>query len=101
MKTYTLSEIEDKYIGYKGTPERDAYEKEFELFLIGETIKQARKKKQLTQEQLGELIGVKKSRISKIENGKNLSFDAFLRIFRAMGIGVKLQLENMGEMELC
>lgn len=101
MESITLDELKDKVYGYKGTPERDAYEKEFELFLIGETIKQARKKKQLTQEQLGELIGVKKSRISKIESGKNLSFDAFLRIFRAMGIGVKLQLENMGEMELC
>ena len=101
IKSYTLSEIEDKYIGAKGTPERDAYEAELEQFLIGETIKQARKKKQLTQEQLGELIGVKKSRISKIENGENLSFGAVLKIFRAMGISAKLQLENIGEMALC
>lgn len=101
MKMITLDELTDKVIGVKGTSERDKFDAEFEQFLIGETIKQARKKKQLTQEQLGELIGIKKSRISKIENGENLSFGAVLRIFRAMGISAKLQLENIGEMALC
>ena len=101
MKVYTMEEVEDRFIGKKGTPEREKFDAEYEEFLIGETIKQARKNKQLTQEQLGELIGVKKSRISKIENGENLSFGAVLRLFRAMGISAKLQLENIGEMALC
>ena len=55
MKTITLDEIEDKYIGKKGTTERDAYDREVELFVIGETIKQARESKSLTQENLGEI----------------------------------------------
>ncbi len=101
MKTISLDEIEDKYIGKKGTPERDAYDREVELFVIGETIKQARESKSLTQEKLGEMVGMNKSSISKIENGRNISFDAFLRIFKAMGISVKMQLENIGEMSLC
>lgn len=101
MKVYTFEEIEDKYIGLKGTPERDQYEKEFELFRIGETIKEARKSKSLSQEQLGALIGVQKSRISKIENGKGISFETFLKIFRAMKIPVKLQFGNMYELALC
>jgi len=101
MKSISLEELEDKVFGCKGTPKRDKYEADFEEFLIGETIKQARKNKQLTQEQLGELIGVKKSRISKIENGENLSFAYVLRIFRAMGISAKLQLENIGDLQLC
>lgn len=45
MKTITLDEIEDKYIGKKGTSERDAYDREVELFVICETIKQARESK--------------------------------------------------------
>lgn len=101
MKSISLEELEDKVFGPKGTPDRDRYDAEFEQFLIGETIKQARKQKQLSQTQLGELIGVKKSRISKIENGENLSFGAVIRIFKAMGISAKLKLENIGELALC
>jgi DNA-binding XRE family transcriptional regulator len=101
IKEYTLEEIEDEMIGPKGTPERDRYESEYEQFLIGETIKQARKQKQLTQAQLGDLIGVKKSRISKIENGENLSFGAVIRVFKAMGISATLNLKNIGELALC
>lgn len=101
MKSISLGELEDKVFGPKGTPERDRYESEFEQFLIGETIKQARKQKQLTQAQLGELIGVKKSRISKIENGENLSFGAVIRVFKAMGISATLSLKNIGELALC
>ena len=35
MKTKTLSELEDKYVGKQGTPERDAYEKELFYLMIG------------------------------------------------------------------
>jgi HTH-type transcriptional regulator/antitoxin HipB len=47
MKTYTLDEAKDKYLGKKGTAERDAYENELRLDLIGEAIKQARKERTL------------------------------------------------------
>ena len=56
MKTYTLDEVKDRYLGKKGTAERDAYENELRLDLIGEAIKQALKKRDLTQTKLGELI---------------------------------------------
>ena len=68
MKTYSLDEVTDKFVGKKGTPNRDSFENELKLDLIGQTIKQIRKERNLTQEQLGELIGVKKAQISKIEN---------------------------------
>ena len=90
MKITTLEELNEQVFGKKGTPKRDEFEKEIELVRIGETIKEARKSKSLSQEQLGALIGVQKSRISKIENGKGISFDTFLRLFRAMKIPVKL-----------
>lgn len=62
MKSYTLDEAENLLIGPKGTTERDEYEFELKLELIGDMIKIARKKK-LTQEQLGELVGVKSPNI--------------------------------------
>jgi len=71
MKTYSLSEMEDKYIGKKGTKERDEYEYELRMDLLGQMIRTTRKEKKLTQEKLGKLIGVNKSQISKLENNAN------------------------------
>jgi DNA-binding XRE family transcriptional regulator len=99
MKTYTLAEVKDKYLGEKGTEERDAYENELRLDLIGEAIKQARKERKLTQTQLGELIGVKKAQISKIENNlTDARFETILKVFRALKANVKFSVE-MNESE--
>jgi len=66
LKTYSLDEITDKFIGKKGTLKRDAFENELRLELIGDAIRKARKERNLTQEELGQLVGVKKAQISKI-----------------------------------
>lgn len=63
MKTYSLEELTNKHLGKKGTPKRDAFENELRLELLGQTIKKVRKERNLTQEQLGELVGVKKAQI--------------------------------------
>ena len=85
MKTYTLEEVTDKHIGKKGTPERDAFDEELRVDLIGYKIKDIRKQRNLTQEQLGELVGVKKAQISKIENSlTDARFDTILKVFRAL-----------------
>ena len=86
MKFFTEEEILDMHIGKIGTPHRNQFEDEFNTFLIGEAIKEARKKKQLTQEQLGNLVGVKKEQISKIESGKNLTLNTISRVLHAMGL---------------
>lgn len=101
MKFYTLEEIEDKLIGKKGTPERDKYEADMHSFIIGDAIKQARQSKNLTQEELGKLIGVQRAQISRIENGKNLTVSTITRVFQAMGISVKLEIGNLGKIALC
>lgn len=50
----------------------------------GQTIKQLRKEQNLTQEQLGEIVGVQKAQISKIENCiKNARFETILKVFDA------------------
>lgn len=100
MKFYTLEEIEDKLIGKKGTPERDKYEADMHSFIIGDAIKQARQSKNLTQEELGKLIGVQRAQISRIENGKNLTVSTITRVFQAMGISVKLEIGNLGKIAL-
>ena len=64
MKTYSLENLTDKYIGKKGTKKRDKFEHELRLELLGQAIKQARQERKLTQEELGEIVGVKKSQIS-------------------------------------
>ena len=58
LKTYSLEEVTDKYIGKVGTKKRDAFEYELRLDLLGEAIKQARQERKLTQEVLGKLEGV-------------------------------------------
>ncbi|MCF8335401.1 MAG: helix-turn-helix transcriptional regulator [Bacteroidales bacterium] len=60
-------------------------------------LKQLRKERNLTQEQLGYLIGVKKSEISKIErNTRNMTIGTVMRIFKALNANVKfvVELEN-------
>ena len=94
MKTKSLDEITDKYIGKVGTPERDAFEDELRLDLIGQAIKQARKERNLTQAQLGELVGVQKAQISKIENSTtDARFSTIMKVFEILGATVKFNVE--------
>ena len=94
MKIYTLDEVQDTLIGKKGTPERDLFEYEFQMDLIGKAIKQTRQERNLTQEELGKLIGVQKAQISRLENNAgNVTMDTLLRVFTALKAKVKLQVE--------
>jgi predicted transcriptional regulator len=94
MKTYTLEELTDKYIGKVGTKEREQFEFELKLDILGEMIKKARKEQHLTQEQLGELVGVQKAQISKIEtNAKDVRFSTIMRVFEALKAKVKMSIE--------
>lgn len=94
MKTYSLEELTDKYIGKIGTKKRDEFENELRLDLLGNAIKQARKEKNLTQEQLGELVGVKKAQISKIENrATDARFSTILKVFNALDVKVNFNWE--------
>jgi len=94
METYTIDEVQDKLIGKIGTPDRDKFEFELQMDLIGKAIKQTRKERNMTQEELGKLIGVQKAQISRIEsNASNVTIDTLLRVFRALQAKVKLQVE--------
>jgi DNA-binding XRE family transcriptional regulator len=98
LRIYTLNEAKDKYIGKVGTEKREKYEYELKLDLLGEMIKQARKERHLTQSQLGELIGVQKSQISRIEtNTKNVTIETVLRVFRALKAKINFNVELLDE----
>lgn len=94
MKTYSLEDLTDQYIGKKGTPKRDSFENELRLEFLGQAIKEARKERHLTQEQLGELVGVKKAQISKIENSAtDARLTTILKVFTALGAKVNFNVE--------
>lgn len=100
MKTITLEELKDKSLGKVGTPERDKYEQELRVELLAEKIKQLRKNRNLTQEQLGVLVGVQRSQISKLEsNTGNVTIGTLLKIFSALKAKVRFEIE-MEQFEL-
>lgn len=87
-----LSEVVDEVWGEKGTPERDAMEaqlkEDIQAYFVGEAIKKARLKQNLTQEELGERVGVKRSQICKLESGKSsMTLSTMSKIFKALGFG--------------
>ena len=55
----------------------------------------------MTQEELGRMVGVQKAQISRIENDKNLTFATVLKLFKAMNISVKLDIDKLGRVALC
>ncbi len=94
FKTVSLDTMIDKHIGKRGTPKREAFEHELRIELLGQAIKQARKERNLTQEQLGELVGVQKAQISKIENSvKNARLETIMKVFEALGAKVNFNVE--------
>jgi len=98
MKTYSFDEAKDKYLGKRGTDKREKYENELNLELIGEAIKTARKERNLTQEQLGKLVGVQKAQISKIENNlTDARFETILKVFKALNAKINFNVELLNQ----
>lgn len=104
MNFIDFEEILDRDLGPVGTPERDNFERSVDeavhAYRLGEAIKQARLSKNLTQEQLGERIGVQKAQISRLERGKSVSLANITRVFKAMGIPVALEMSGVGKVAL-
>lgn len=92
MNLTPLSVVVDEVWGEKGTPERDAMEaklkEDLQAYYIGKAIKAERLKQNLTQEELGAKVGVKKSQISKLESGKCIiTLPTMSKVFKALGFG--------------
>lgn len=99
MELIPFEDILDKFYGKKGTPLRDEHERKVQdavyAYRIGEAIRDARKRENLTQEQLGERVGVKKAQISRIERGYSVTIPTMRRVFKALGFpSASLDLGN-------
>lgn len=97
MKTYSLSDMKDEFIGKVGTEKRDKYEYELNMEVLSFMIKKARQERKLTQEQLGQMVGVQKAQISKLENSANsATIDTILKVFKALNaeINFNVKIEN-------
>ncbi len=98
MKTVSLEELTDQPIGKRGTPKREAFEYELRLDLLGRAIKEARRERNLTQEQLGILVGVKKAQISKLENSlTDARFETIIKVFKALNAKINFNVELLNQ----
>jgi DNA-binding XRE family transcriptional regulator len=94
LKTVSLESMIDNHFGKIGTTPRDSFEQELKLDLLGYAIKEARLHHNLTQEQLGKLVGVQKAQISKLENNfTNARFDTVIKVFNALNAKVNFKVE--------
>ena len=104
MKFIDFEETLDRDLGPVGTSKRDNFERNVDeavhAYKLGEAIRQARLSLNLTQEQLGEKIGVQKGQISRLERGKSISLSSITRVFKAMGIPLSLEMGKMGKVAL-
>jgi len=88
----TFDELLEREHGEIGTESRNIFEEKAQMFIISEMLKEARSEANLTQEQLAEKAGTKKSYISKIENAKgNIQLSTLIRIFET-GLNRKIGL---------
>ncbi len=93
LKTYNLDEITDRHIGKRGTPKREAFENELRLELLGEAIRQARLERNLTQEELGRIVGVQKAQISKLENSwTDARLETIIKVFKALNAKINFNV---------
>jgi HTH-type transcriptional regulator / antitoxin HipB len=88
----TFSEVLDEKYGKLGTKTRAAFEQKSKSFIVGELIKETRHQAHLTQEELADRTGTKKSYISRVENGKaDIQISTLFKILEE-GLGKKVSL---------
>ncbi|MFN0048910.1 MAG: helix-turn-helix domain-containing protein [Cytophagales bacterium] len=88
----TFEEHLDVRYGEIGSKKRTDFEIKAKAFAIGEVIKEERRLTSMTQEQLAEKTGTKKSFISRIENGhSDIQLSTLYKLFE-IGLGRKITL---------
>lgn len=87
-------QVNQEFSGYGPPPGIDVFESGLDKKSMGTLLKTLRKHKKLTQEQLGKLIGVKKTEISKLERGdRNLTIGRLIQLLDALLVTTKLKVE--------
>lgn len=94
LEVFSFDQIKDEFIGEIGTERRIQYEQELQIEMMGEMIRKVRTERNLTQEQLGKLIGVQRAQISKLENNTtNVTIETILKVFGALKAKVNFNVE--------
>ena len=97
INSVTLDELKNEFIGKAGTKKRNKYEYELNMEVLSFMIKKTRLQQNLTQEQLGLLVGVQRAQISKLESSANsATIDTILKVFKALNaeINFNVKIEN-------
>ncbi|OGX89032.1 hypothetical protein BEN49_01355 [Hymenobacter coccineus] len=98
LNLVAFNDLEDELFGAPGTSERTEYEDRVTLELLPKSIREYRLRNHLTQDQLGERLGVQKSQISKLErNSSNVTIDTLRRVFKALNVEVKILLQPLAQ----
>lgn len=105
LKTTPFKVVLDEFYGNVGTPRRDNFERRVSEAVytakIGESIKAERIRQNLTQDELGERVGVRKAQISRLEHGYSISLPTISRVFQALGVtSAFLDLGSAGRVAL-
>jgi len=88
----TFDEHLNKRYGPIGSEKRTEFEIKAKAFAIGEVIREERRLAHMTQEQLAEKTGTKKSFISRIENGhSDIQLSTLYRLLE-LGLGRTISL---------
>ena len=96
-KLTTFEDHLTRQYGKKGTKKRDQFEHDSLAFRLGEMLKEERKRAKLTQEELAEKSGTKKSYISRIEAGKSdIQISTFSRIVE-LGLNKTINISISGK----
>jgi len=93
MKNITDFEdiLKEKY-GEKGTPTRDQYDTDSLAFRLGVMLKEARNEANITQDELAQRTGTKKSYISRIERGQSdIQISTYYKLIE-IGLGKHLNI---------
>ena len=96
MKYYRIETAEDMLLGKKGSQYRDEYDSDLEQLYIGEAIRKVRLSRNMTQEELGAIVGVQRAQICRIEKGHNITLSNLSRLFRAMNVNVRIEIPEYG-----
>ncbi len=93
MKTISHEQLLNEIVGNAGTPEREQFENELKVDILASRLKELRKKQHMTQTQLADKLGMDKTQISKIENGKfNLTLQTINRLANALNARINFQV---------
>ena len=94
LEMFSFDQIKNEFIGEIGTEKRTLYEQELQLEIMGEMIRKVRLERNLTQAELGKLVGVQKAQISKLENNTtNVTIETILKVFGELKANVNFNVE--------